>query len=491
MLFRSTRSESEPVVAEKALLQGLAPDGGLYVPLEFPAVDPAPLAKIAHPYQLVAERVISPWFASLPTADVTEAIEASASTFDNAAVAPLISVGDLRILELFHGPTLAFKDLALTLLGPLLSMARRRVGMSEELLVIVATSGDTGSAALSGLAGVAGLRVVVLYPAKGVSLVQRLQMTTHDESNVLVLGIDGTFDEAQGMAKYLLSDPDTGLRFARRGYAPSSANSINIGRLVPQIAYFYYAWLALKDAGELVDREEFNVAVPSGNFGNVLSARYAKYMGLPIGEFLVASNRNRVLADFLGTWTYDRNRPFHVTSSPSMDILVSSNLERLVFEATGRDSSRTSSLMADLTARGIYRLEADECRGFADFSGAAIDDAGASAEIRRTYEESGYLLDPHTATACAALRGRDKGAFPWVVAATASPFKFASTVASALGIEPRVDEFATIDELARRTGLRVPPAIDALRGKPEVHRGSHDPVIVPTLIEDWLVASHA
>ncbi|MEI6873987.1 MAG: threonine synthase [Spirochaetota bacterium] len=485
MLFRSTRSEAEPVVAERALLSGLAPDGGLYVPVAYPSLDPTLMIGGDLSYPEIAYRVIRPYFDSLPEAALREAVEAAAARFDDARVAPLVCAGELRILELFHGPTLAFKDLALTLFGSLLSMARELVGMKEELLVIVATSGDTGSAALEGLEGVPGVRVVVLYPAIGVSQVQRLQMTTHDAKNSLVLGVRGNFDDAQRVAKHLLSDPDARRRFALRGVSPGSANSINVGRLIPQVAYYVAAWRGLRDAGGLGWQGAFDAVVPSGNFGNVLAARYAKYMGLPLGDFLVATNKNRVLADFLDSGTYDRNRPFHVTSSPSMDILVSSNLERLVFEATGRDTMRSSALMASLAGSGRYELGQKEREAFRDFRGASSDEAETAAEIRRVFDESGYLLDPHTATAVAALR-RSGRAGPAIVTATASPFKFATTVASALGIETGKDEFLTLERLAEKARLPYPRQLLGLSEKPERHTRILDTVDIPDVIDDWL-----
>jgi threonine synthase len=439
-------------------------------------------------YAELAWRVIRPWFPTLPDAELRLAIERATGLFDDAAVVPLATVGSVSLLELFHGPTLAFKDLALTLFGDLLAMARRAAAMEAELLVIVATSGDTGSAAIAGLEGRPGIRVVVFYPAEGTSRVQRLQMTTRSADNVLVLGLTGNFDDAQRIAKFLLSDTESRTRFARRGFSPCSANSINVGRLVPQIAYYVHACRSLVAAGRLQAGGSFDVIVPSGNFGNVVAARYAKSMGLPIGNFIVATNRNRVLADFLETGTYDRNRPFHITTSPSMDILVSSNLERLLFEATGRDSSRTAALMGNLSGQGRYSLRAEEKAAFADFQGGSADEAEAAEEIRRVFEESGYLLDPHTATAAAVLR-RIGSKNPAVVTATASPFKFPATVAEALGglpISGETDDFALIRELAHRTGLPFPTQLEGLGERPERHRQVLEPREAPAAIDAWL-----
>jgi len=485
MLVKSTRSAARPVGADKALLAGLAPDGGLYVPESFPSLDPELAGKGGLAYAEIAYRTIAPFFDELPAPELEAAVARAAATFDDPRVAPLVLAGELPVLELFRGPTLAFKDLALTLFGDLLAMARRRVGLKEELLVIVATSGDTGSAALSGLENREGIKIVVLYPAKGTSEVQRRQMTTRTAPNCLVLGIEGNFDDAQRIAKRLLSDPGSRAAFSESGCSPCSANSINIGRLAPQIAYYVHARRELVALG-LVDAEGlFDVAVPSGNFGNVLAARYAKEMGLPIGGFLVATNRNRVLADFLATGSYDRNRPFLITTSPSMDILVSSNLERLLFEATGRDPVRTASLMAELATRGRYELSEGERRAFADFRGVSADEAASSAEIRRLFEATGYLLDPHTATAAAALR--EAGALrPTLLVATASPFKFAGTVSAALGLKERADEFDAIEALADRARLPVPRQLSGLRRAAEKHESKVVPEAVETAILSWL-----
>ncbi len=475
--------------AATALLAGLAPDGGLYVPVEIPHLDPELLRKGPMAFPELMFRVIRPFFSSLPEAALRVSVERAASLFDTEAVAPLVHAGGLHVLELFHGPTLAFKDIALTLFGSLLSLAREVSGQREKLIVIVATSGDTGSAALSGLEGLPGVRVVVIYPSEGVSEVQRLQMTTRDSPDSLVLGVKGTFDDAQRIAKKLLVDPAARARFAAAGYSPCSANSINVGRLIPQISYYVHSFRELGAAGLLGPSGLMDVAVPSGNFGNVLAAWYARRMGLPIGNFLVSTNRNRVLADFLQTGSYDRNRAFHITTSPSMDILVSSNVERLLFEATGCDAQRTAVLMSSLASEGRYSLTAAERAAFADFRGYAVDDEAASQEIGRVFSESGYLLDPHTATAAAALRALGT-INPTVITATASPFKFAGTVARAIGAEAAdgstESEFATLARVAAKAGLSLPPLLTGLESKVERHKRSLSPADIPSAIDLWL-----
>lgn len=488
MQLRSTRSSTPPLSADRALLLGLAPDGGLFVPERFPRLDPRLLAPGPLSYAELLGLVLGPWFDELPSPALAAAAERAVSRFEGPSPAPLVLAGDRPVLELFHGPTLAFKDLALTLFGDLLSLARRGTGLREELLVIVATSGDTGSAALAGLEDREGLRVVVLYPKAGISELQRLQMTTRTAKNCLVLGLEGNFDEAQAIAKRLLSDAAPRKAFAERGFLPCSANSINVGRLAPQLAYYVQAWRELRAAG-LLDREgRFEVAVPSGNFGNVLAARYAAYEGLPLRSYLVATNRNRVLADFLSTGVYDRNRPFHMTNSPSMDILVSSNLERLIFEALGRDAGATAGLMAGLAAEGRFELPAGARGAFEGFSARAVGEEETLSEIRRVFEECGYLLDPHSATASAALRARGAGPSSLLVA-TASPLKFASTVAAALGLKGSPDEFDSLERLAERAGLPLPGPLASLRGLPE----RHDRVLAPAAVEaeilSWLGAA--
>lgn len=489
MLYRSTRSEAPALAAEQALLEGLAPDGGLFVPQEFPSLGQELLGPKVLPYPELAGEILSPFFPAFPRAELRTALEASAGRFSTPEVAPLVHVGDRYFLELFRGPTLAFKDLALTLFGPLLAMARRATGIDEELLVLVATSGDTGKAALAGLEAAEGVRVVVFYPAEGVSAIQRLQMTSHAAENALVLGLEGNFDDAQRGVKTLFSDPAERVYLASRGLRPSSANSINIGRLLPQIVYYVSAYRALRAQGALAEGEAMDVAVPTGNFGDVLAAWYAKRMGLPIERFIVASNRNRVLADFLATGRYDRNRPFHRTTSPSMDILVSSNLERLIFEATGRDTVRTAALMASLARAGAYELSSTERAFLADFIGGSADEDEAAREIRRTFEESGYLLDTHTATAAALLRRlRDREGLsrPTVIAATASPFKFPGAVASALDLVAGPDELATAEVLAASAKLSLPPQISALRTARERHRRVVGPAEMQAALHAWL-----
>ncbi len=541
--YRSTRSGAAPVSSARALLEGLAPDGGLYLPERLPPLDPRVLSEEPLSYPELAYLVLRPWFPDLPEEGLRAALRASASRFETEEVAPLVSRGGFHFLELFRGPTLAFKDLALTLLGDLFALAAgAEAGLGgwpaaaaartaappggaraapsasgasggEEILVLVATSGDTGKAALEGLAGRPGIRVAVFYPSEGVSPVQRLQMTSHDAANAYVAAIRGNFDDAQAGVKALFAEAaDPSSPFARglaaRRLRLSSANSINVGRLAPQLVYWVKAWRDLRARGLLGPSGGMDVAVPTGNFGDILAAWYAKRAGLPIGTLLSASNRNRVLADFFRTGVYDRARPFYRTESPSMDILVSSNLERLLFHATGEDPARTAALAASLASRGRFELQGAERDRIGDFRGAWADEAEAAAAARRLHEASGYVVDPHTAVALAAASSL-AGADPVVVAATASPFKFPVTTARALGLDlgaagpdgaaaapaggamasgaaggaadakvagaaggSCADPAAELDAaeaLSRAAGLPLPAALRDLRGKPAVH----------------------
>jgi threonine synthase len=483
-MFRSTRSDAKPVGAAQAILEGIAPDGGLYVPVELPRLSERALGAGRLTYPELAFEVLSPFLPEFPKDELRAALEESASRFSRHEVAPLVRADDYAFLELFHGPTCAFKDLALSLMGALLNMAREAVGAKDEILVLVATSGDTGKAALEGLATPGkpanGVRVTVFYPADGVSAVQKLQMTSHDAPGATVIGVKGNFDDAQRGVKEIFVSPSARKAAADAGMRFSSANSINIARLLPQIVFYVAAWRAMRDSGALAGDGTIDVAVPTGNFGNILAAWYAKRMGLPLGRLICASNRNNVLTDFFGERRYDRNRPFYKTASPSMDILISSNLERLVFAATGSDPKRTASLMRDLAEKGCYALTTEEAEALTDFRAGWVDDAVAAAAIRRVFKRAGYLLDPHTAIAVGVLdqiRAEEGEVRPTVVTATASPFKFPVSVATAIGldagglheVETVDDQLALADRLARAAKLSVPAPIAALRGSREVH----------------------
>ncbi len=461
--YTSTRSTAPSVGIERAVIDGLAPDGGLYVPDEMPCLparvfDPAPLS-----YTDLAWLVLAPFFPGWDESWFRAALDASSALFDSPDPVPLVRLDDriapagsaatsatsdstaiaasTYILELFHGPTCAFKDLALSLMGSILRHSLDREGIADRVAILVATSGDTGSAALAGFAHRPGISTVVYYPATGTSLIQRLQMTTVADPSQKVFGIRGNFDDAQRGVKRIFGS--SARCFDETGVRLSSANSINMARLLPQIVYYVKAWRDLLVRGVIKPGQSVDFTVPTGNFGDILAARYAKAMGLPVGTLVCASNKNRVLADFFATGTYDRRRDFSVTSSPSMDILVSSNLERAIFESTGRDPVRTASLMKSLAENGHYTLSTTERSWFDDFSADWVDEDATVAEISAVYSRSGYLLDPHTAVASvAARRYRQRQAqrlhpaslslTPMVVCATASPFKFPAVCLGAL-----------------------------------------------------------
>jgi len=494
-VYRSTRSNRAAVSPEQALIDGIAPDGGLYVPVSLPSIDPAILGSKELTYPELSYLLLKPFFPGFGEADLRAALADQAERFPPSDPAPLAIKGNRGFLELYHGPTLAFKDFALSLMGSLMGIAKRKLGFSDEIVILVATSGDTGKAALEGLARpghpAAGIRVVVFYPSEGVSPVQRLQMTSHDAPGASVVGIRGNFDDAQRGVKAIFGNREAAAFAAKRGMRFSSANSINIARLLPQIAYYAWGWRAMRAAGALDPAGIMDIAVPTGNFGNILAAWYAKRMGLPIGKLICASNRNKVLADFFGERRYDRNRPFYKTESPSMDILVSSNLERLVFHATGEDPARTAALMAELAGKGSYELSASEAAALSEFHAGWADESAAAAAARKLFEDSGYLVDPHTAVAVAvldAMRSESGESRPTLVASTASPFKFPVSAARAIGLEETAPSTATsrggatgqraaamrdldlAERLAGVAGLELPAAVRALRAAPELHR---------------------
>ncbi len=484
-MYRSTRSDRAAVAPELALLEGIAPDGGLYVPASLPSLDPAALGAGRLSYQELSLLILRRFFPTFDDEELKAALGAQAERFPPSSPAPVVYKNGLAFVELYRGPTFAFKDLALSLMGPLLGLARAKLGIDEEIVILVATSGDTGKAALEGLARPGrpanGIRVLVFYPSEGVSAVQKLQMTSHDAPGAVVIGIKGNFDDAQRGVKAIFASRAAADFAERRKMRLSSANSINIARLLPQIVYYVSAWRDMRDAGALGSDGTMDVAVPTGNFGNILAAWYAKRMGLPIDRLICASNRNRVLVDFFGTKRYDKNRPFFRTESPSMDILISSNLERLIFHATGEDPARTASLMSRLAERGSYELDAAEAESLSDFRAGWSDEAAAGDAARRLFEGSGYLVDPHTAVAVSVLERmrKESGEIrPTLVAATASPFKFPVSVARAIGmggasakgdLGDALFELEMAERLAEAARLELPPAIRALRYAPVLH----------------------
>ncbi len=498
VLYHSTRGMGEPVKASQAILKGLAEDGGLFVPDHVPALDRS-LGELAEmDYGQTAYEVMKLFLTDFTREELEDCIgKAYDAKFDTKELTPLVEAGGVWYLELFHGPTIAFKDMALSILPHLMLTAARKNQSQEEIVILTATSGDTGKAALAGFAGVEGTKIIVFYPKSGVSPIQERQMVTQKGENTLVVGIHGNFDDAQTGVKKIFSDRKLGGEMEAAGLRFSSANSINIGRLVPQIVYYVHAYGKLLKKGRITEGEPINVVVPTGNFGNILAAYYAKKMGLPIGKLICASNENRVLYDFLRTGTYDRRREFVLTSSPSMDILVSSNLERLVYHIGGEDGPGTRALMEALSGQGCYDITEGMRAELSDFYGGYASQEETAAEIDRLYREWGYVVDTHTAVASAVYRKYlqetgDRGAA--VVASTASPFKFTRSVMGALsekaaGTGESSDcerDFALADELSRLSGVKVPQAVEEIRTAPVVHCRECDVAQMEKVVREFL-----
>ena len=474
-LYRSTRDKNETVTASQAILQGLAHDGGLYVPDEIPVMD-LPLEKLAEmDYRGIAYEVMSRMLTDFTEEELKYCINSAYdSKFDDPKIAPLVKHHDTHFLELFHGKTIAFKDMALSILPYLMTTSAKKNHMDREIVILTATSGDTGKAALAGFADVPGTRIAVFYPKSGVSPIQEKQMVTERGKNTFVAGITGNFDDAQTGVKKMFSDEALAKELADKGFQFSSANSINIGRLVPQMVYYYYAYAQLVQSGEIKVGDKINIVVPTGNFGNILAAYYASLMGLPVNRFICASNDNKVLYDFFTTGVYDRNREFILTSSPSMDILISSNLERLIYRIAGNDADKNAALMKELSETGKYTITDEMKEALSQFYGNYAGMDAVAATIKSVYEEDGYILDTHTAVAAAVydMYKKETGdATPTVIASTASPYKFTRSVMTA--IDPAYDseeDFALVDRLEQLSGVKVPQAIEDIRSAEVLHK---------------------
>lgn len=474
IFYRSTRGSERRVRASEAILQGLAEDGGLYVPERIPVLDKTLEEFSRMDYRQTAYEVMKLLLTDYTREELQDCIrKAYDDKFDTDRIAPLKEADGAYYLELFHGKTIAFKDMALSILPHLMTTAAAKNHVKQEIVILTATSGDTGKAALAGFADVEGTRIMVFYPKNGVSPIQEKQMVTQQGKNTRVVGIYGNFDDAQTGVKRLFSDPALASCMAEKGFCFSSANSINIGRLVPQIVYYVYAYAQLLHAGRIQNGQEINVVVPTGNFGNILAAYYAKKMGLPIGRLICASNDNKVLYDFLTSGVYDRNREFILTSSPSMDILISSNLERLIYHIAGDDPQKNAALMEELGRTGRYAVTEEMKKGLSDFYGNYATQKECADRIRTLYEKTGYLVDTHTAVASAVyekFREETKDDAVTVIVSTASPFKFTRSVMSALdpAYESKED-FALVDGLSRISGVAIPGAIREIRTAPVLH----------------------
>lgn len=472
--YNSTRSKSAPVKASEAILKGLAPDGGLFVPERIPELT-IPFEELAGmDYRQTAYEVMRLYLTDFTEQELKECIaKAYDEKFDTGEIVPVVEKDGIFYLELFHGATIAFKDMALSILPHLLTVSAKKNHVKNEIVILTATSGDTGKAALSGFADVEGTRIIVFYPKNGVSPIQEKQMVTQKGKNTYVAGIHGNFDDAQSGVKSIFNDSRMAEELDVLGFQFSSANSINIGRLVPQIVYYVYAYGQLLKKGRIQSGEKINVAVPTGNFGNILAAFYAKQMGLPVGKLICASNENKVLYDFFRTGTYDRNRDFVLTSSPSMDILISSNLERLIYYIAGNDPDKTGELMRALSEGGNYTITEAMKERLADFYGNYADEEETADTIHNLYQKTGYVIDTHTAVASCAYEKYRKATgdeTPVILASTASPFKFTRSVMKAIdGKDDGREDFELIDRLSEISGVKTPKAVEELRSAPVLH----------------------
>ena len=491
LTYTSTRGHGETVTASQAILKGLADDGGLFVPTSIPALD-VPMDKLAEmSYGEVAYEVMKLFLTDFTEEELKACIaNAYDSKFDTEVIAPLVQADGAYFLELFHGNTIAFKDMALSILPHLMTTAAKKNHVNNEIVILTATSGDTGKAAMAGFADVPGTRIIVFYPKDGVSPVQEKQMVTQKGENTFVVGIKGNFDDAQTGVKKMFNDKDLAAELAEAGYQFSSANSINIGRLVPQVVYYVYAYATLVKNEQIKNGDLINITVPTGNFGNILAAYYAKLIGLPVDKLICASNTNKVLFDFFTTGTYDKKREFTVTSSPSMDILISSNLERLIYRIAGNDAEKNAAMMQALNGEGEYTITEEMKKGLVDFYGNYADEKETAEAIKALYEKTGYVIDTHTAVAASVYKkyvADTQDTKTTVIASTASPYKFARSVMNA--IDPKydaLDEFQLVDELVKISNTEEPNAVKEIRTAPVRHNNVCAVDEMETTVKQWL-----
>lgn len=466
MRFISTRGGEFDISSSKAIINGISSDGGLYVPEEFPNLYEKIKNKKSLKYEEISFEIIKEFFTDFTFEEIKFAV-------DKAYKSRFKVIEENGFLELYHGPTAAFKDAALLFLPQIMKLAKEKENISDEIIILAATSGDTGKAALEGFCDVYGFKVLVYYPNDGVSPVQKMQMLTQKGSNVKVVGIKGNFDEAQSGVKEMFGDNELKKRMLSKGVRISSANSINIGRLIPQIIYYYYGYFQLVNKQKIKLGDKINVSVPTGNFGNILAAYYAKEMGLPIAKFICASNENKVLADFFDEGIYDKRRELILTESPSMDILVSSNLERLLFEASGRDSNETKKLMNELEHKGVYSISEKSKEFLNNFYGNYANTKEVYKAIKDLYEKEGYLIDTHTAVAYVVLKKYIKftgDTTPYLISSTASPYKFSRSITNALEIDTNEDnDFEVIKRLNEFCGINIPTNLKNLDKKKVLH----------------------
>ncbi|HWT76024.1 MAG TPA: threonine synthase [Mobilitalea sp.] len=491
LMYRSTRDSSNKVTASQAVLQGLSSDGGLFVPETIPVLTKSIDELSKMDYREIAFEVMKLFLTDYTEEELKDCInKAYDDKFDTPEIAPLKQVGQTYYLELFHGATIAFKDMALSILPHLLTKAAKKNNVKEEIVILTATSGDTGKAALAGFADVEGTKIIVFYPKDGVSSVQEKQMVTQQGANTDVIGILGNFDDAQTGVKMMFNNTELAKRLKDAGYLFSSANSINIGRLVPQIVYYVYSYATLYRKKQVASGEKINFVVPTGNFGNILAAYYAKCLGIPIHKLICASNENKVLFDFFQTGRYDRNRDFILTESPSMDILVSSNLERLIYQIANGDSEKTAQFMKALSSDGVYEITDSMKANLESFIGGWASEGETREAIHKVYSENGYVMDTHTAVAASVYHRYAKETgdqSKTVIVSTASPYKFAKSVLSALKAEDiPEDDYEQAILLQKVSKTEIPKAVEEIRKAPVLHKKVCETGKMQSVVEDIL-----
>ena len=489
MKYISTRNKTTWTSPSEAIIQGISKDGGLFVPNMIPKIDNLDTC-IDMNYKELAYMIMSKFFTDFEPKELENCIDkAYNNKFSTNKIVPIVKVEDVFFLELFHGPTFAFKDMALSILPYLLKTAMKIRDTHKEIVILTATSGDTGKAALEGFANVEGIKIIVFYPENGVSEIQKRQMITQEGDNTFVVGINGNFDDAQKGVKDIFNDKEFVNYLDKNNYILSSANSINIGRLIPQIVYYFYGYLTLLQQGHIEKNEKVNITVPTGNFGNILAAYYAKKMGLPVNMLICASNENNILSDFFNTGIYDRRRELILTSSPSMDILISSNLERLLFHLSGEKDKLIEEKMNQLSCQGHYKMDNLDIK---DFYGSFSTEKEVSTTINKIFKKNNYLMDPHTAVAYNVYekyKMETKDTTKTIIASTASPFKFGGKVASSIGIDIEgKDSFSILDDIGTNANIAIPQAIKTLKHKKILHNNNCNIEDIKQMIKTFLMA---
>ncbi|MCR4649105.1 MAG: threonine synthase [Lachnospiraceae bacterium] len=492
ILYKSTRDDSKRVSASYAIAKGIADDGGLFVPEQFPSLEKSLEELSGMDYKGIAYEVMKLFFSDFSEEELKYCIDnAYDSKFDTEDTVVMSYVDKAYYLELFHGSTIAFKDMALSILPYLMKVSAKKNNIKEDIVILTATSGDTGKAALAGFAGVEGVKIIVFYPKGGVSAIQEKQMVTQVGDNVKVVGIKGNFDDAQTGVKNIFTDKEFNEKINKAGYRFSSANSINIGRLIPQVVYYVYAYANLLKNGKIEEGDLINFVVPTGNFGNILAGYFAKCIGLPVNKLICASNENKVLYDFFNSSVYDRNRDFILTTSPSMDILISSNFERLVYLSCGGNSELNKKLMNDLKEKGSYEVTA-EMKQFIDesFIGGFASEKQVSDRIKNVFDKTGYVLDTHTAVASAVYEEYRKTVDDdneTVIVSTASPYKFTRAVLSAIdSTEHDEEDFVLVDRLNEISGIEIPKAVKDIRNAEILHKNVCEKADMKKEVADFL-----